>query len=93
MIWALLLEADHASLRAFSLKDFVRYEPFKYSVDFAEADHRGALGAIAGLGDTTLARIRDWVAQNPRKRQDVLKPAAPMQKQRTNKTSKEKDEN
>jgi hypothetical protein len=65
---------------------------YRDSVDVAEAYHRGALGAIAGLGDTTLARIRDWVAQNPRKRDYVLKPAATMQKKKTSKPSKDKNE-
>jgi transposase len=65
---------------------------YRDSVDVAEAYHRGALGAIAGLGDTTLARIRDWVAKNPRKREYVLHPMATMQKRKTSKPNKEKDE-
>jgi transposase len=65
---------------------------YRSSVDVAEAYHRGALGAIAGLGDTTLARIRDWVAQNPRKREYALKPAATMQRKKNKTTTKETDE-
>jgi transposase len=62
---------------------------YRDSVDVAEAYHRGTLGAIAGLGDTTLARIRDWVASNPRKRAYLLKPAATMQRKKNTKQSKE----
>jgi len=45
-----------------------------------------------GYRDTTLARIRDWVAKNPRKREYVLNPTATMQKGKTRKPNKEKDE-
>jgi transposase len=65
---------------------------YRDSVDVAEAYHRGALGAIAGLGDTTLARIRDWVAQNPRKRPYALTPAATMSETKTSKAKKKKNE-
>jgi transposase len=72
--------------------DLLKRCGYRDSVDVAEAYHRGALGAIAGLGDVTLGRIRDWVASNPRKHQYVLKPVATMQKRKASKRSKEKDE-
>ena len=66
---------------------------YRDSVDVAEAYRRGTLGAVAGLGDTTLARIRDWVAKNPGKRAYVLNPAATMQRKTKTKTTEDRHEN